>query len=144
MSLRIGILSLAMTGMACGPAFAQSCGSAPIAPALPSVTQINQKSPADAGAAKHDAFIEIKRWQEELKTYRACMTSVNAQDKQQASQADPKKDADKIKRLQDEAVNATHEYDASVDMEERVANEFHAIQAAFCARPDTDKSSCPK
>jgi 5'-3' exonuclease len=144
MSVRIWIFGLAMTGMAGGPALAQSCGSAPIAPALPSVTQINQKSPADAGAAKHDAFIEIKRWQDELKTYRACMTNVSTQDKQKMSQADPKKDADKIKSMQDEIANANHEYDASVDMEERVANEFHAVQAAFCARPDTDKSSCPK
>jgi hypothetical protein len=144
MSVRIAILGLAMTGVACGPAFAQSCGSAPIAPALPSVAQMNQKSPADAQTAKHDGFIEIKRWQDELKTYRACMTNVSTQDKQKISQSDPKKDADKIKGMQDEMANANHEYDASVDMEERVANEFHAIQAAFCARSDTDKSSCPK
>ena len=32
----------------------------------------------------------------------------------------------------------------SVNMEETVVNEFHAIQAAYCARSDVDKSSCPK
>ena len=144
MSLRIAILGLAMAGGVCGPALAESCGSAPIAPALPTVAQIMQKSAADAQTAKHDGFIDIKRWQDELKTYRACMTNVSAQDKQKISQADPKKDADKIKGMQDEMANANHEYDASVDMEERVANEFHAVQAAFCGRPDTDKSSCPK
>jgi len=144
MSMKFAVLAFAMAAVACGPARAQSCGSAPIAPALPSVAEINQKSPADAATAKHDGFIEIKNWQTELKTYRACITNLSSDDKKQIREADPKKDADKVKRLQDEAAAADHQYDATVDMEERVANEFHAIQAAFCARPDTDKSSCPK
>jgi hypothetical protein len=29
-------------------------------------------------------------------------------------------------------------------MEETVVNEFHAVQAAYCARSDVDKASCPK
>ena len=144
MPKKIAVLAFAMAAVVCGPAFAQSCGSPPIAPALPSVAEINQKSPADAAAAKHDGFIEIKNWQTELKTYRACVTNMSSDDKKQIRAADPKKDADKIHRLQDEVSAADHNYDATVDMEERVANEFHAIQAAFCARPDTDKSSCPK
>jgi hypothetical protein len=144
MPTKIGMLAFVTAALASAPALAQSCGSPPIAPALPSVAEINQKTPADAATTKHDGFIEIKNWQADLKTYRACVTHLSADDKKQLRETDPKKDADKIKRLQDEAAAADHNYDATVDMEERVANEFHAIQAAYCARPDTDKSSCPK
>lgn len=144
MSVKLAVTAMTLALISSAPAVAESCGSAPIAPALPTVTEINQKSPADAANAKHDGFIEIRNWQNVLKTYRVCLTNVSADDKKQIADADPKKDADKIKRLQDEAAAATHQYDATVDMEERVANEYHAIQAAFCARPDTDKETCPK
>lgn len=144
MSLRMSFMVLALGGLAAGPAFAQSCGSDPIAPALPTAAQINQKTPADAAAAKHDAFVEIKNWQADLKTYRDCLNNVGAENKRQISTLDPSKDADKIKKLTDDATAASHQFDKSVDMEETVVNEFHAIQAAYCARPDTDKASCPK
>jgi hypothetical protein len=144
MSVRIGILVLALAGTVATPALAQSCGSAPIAPALASAAEIKQKSPADAEATKHDAFVEIKNWQADLKTYRDCVTNVSNENNKQAAGLDPKKDADKIKQLQSQAKAATHQYDATVDMEERVVNEFHAVQAAFCARSDVDRSSCPK
>jgi hypothetical protein len=144
MSVRLGVLVLAFWGVAATSAFAQSCGSEPIAPAIPSVADIKQKSPADATASKHDAFVEIKNWQSDLKTYRDCLTNISNGDKRQISQLDPKKDEDKVKHLKDEATDATHQFDKSVDMEERVANEFHAIQTAYCARADVDRASCPK
>jgi hypothetical protein len=144
MSVRLGLLAFAFMGVAATPAFAQSCGSAPIAPAIPSVADIKQKAPADAAASKHDAFVEIKNWQADLKTYRDCVTNISNGDKRQLAQLDPSKDASKVKQLKDEASSATHAFDQSVDMEERVANEFHAIQAAYCARADVDRSSCPK
>jgi hypothetical protein len=144
MPVRLFAIVIAIAGMASTSASAQSCGSAPIAPALPSVTEMGQKSPADAAAAKHDGFIEIKNWQNELKTYRSCITNVTAEAKRQIRDLDPAKDADKIKGLQSQAAAADHQYDATVDMEERVANEFHAIQAAYCSRADTEKSTCPK
>jgi hypothetical protein len=144
MSVRLGMLVLALAGMVATPGLAQSCGSAPIAPAFPTAAEIKQKSPADAAAAKHDAFVEVKNWQADLKTYRDCVTNISNDRNRQAAGLDPKKDADKIKQLQSEAKAATHQYDATVDMEEKVVNEFHAIQAAFCGRSDVDRSSCPK
>ena len=137
-------LALAFLAGLTAPALAQTCGSAPIAPALATGAEIKQKSPADAAAAKHDAFVEIKNWQTDLKTYRACVVNVGNDAKRQIPQLDPKKDADKIKRYQDQAKAANHAYDETVDMEERVVNEFHAVQAAYCGRADVDKSSCPK
>jgi hypothetical protein len=129
--------------MATGAA-AESCGSAPIAPALATAADINGKSPADAAAAKHDAFVEIRNWQTQLKDYRACLVNVSNEARRQISGLDASKDKDKIAGLQQDATRATHAYDATVDMEERVVNEFHAVQAAYCSRKDVDKSSCPK
>lgn len=143
MRIRFGVLCLVCAGMAT-PAVAQSCGGEPIAPAFASAANIQHAAPAAAEAAKHDAFVEIKNWQRDLKTYRDCLTGLTNMDKRQLVGLDPNKDADKIAGLQAEAKAATHKYDATVDMEERVVNEFHAIQAAYCARNDVDKSSCPK
>jgi hypothetical protein len=140
----MGLMVLAVSGLAAGPALAESCGSEPIAPALPTAAQINQKTPAEAAAAKHDAFIEIKNWQGDLKTYRDCLTNVGNENKRQIGTLDPSKDADKIKTLTAESSAASHQFDKSVDMEETVVNEFHAVQAAYCARSDVDKASCPK
>ncbi|HSC17604.1 MAG TPA: hypothetical protein VLC74_01710 [Rhizomicrobium sp.] len=143
MAYRVLLASLAFYAVA-SPALAQSCGSAPIAPALPTAAEMAQKTPAAATAAKHDAFAEVKNWQGDLKTYRDCLNGMVNQDKRQLEGLDPKKDADKIARLQTDGKAANHAYDATVDMEEKVVNEFHAIQASFCARKDVDKSSCPK
>ena len=143
MRVRLGVLVVASVAMP-APALAQSCAGEPIAPAFASAADIQHASPVAAAAAKHDAFIEIKNWQRDLKTYRDCLTGVTNMDKRQVVGLDPNKDADKIAQLQAQAKAATHEFDATVDMEEKVVNEFHAIQAAYCARNDVDKSSCPK
>ncbi len=138
------VLAAAALGLTITGALAESCGSAPIAPALPTAADINAKAPAAADAAKHDAFVEIRNWQNDLKDYRACLVNVSNGAKRQISGLEAEKDKDKIAGLKADAGRANHEYDDSVDMEERVVNEFHAVQAAFCARKDVDKSSCPK
>jgi hypothetical protein len=143
MAVRIIVAALVLCAVS-GPALAQSCGSTPIAPALPSVAEIAKKPPADSAAAKHDAFAEIKNWQADLKTYRACVTNVINQDKQQLATLDKDKKPELFAHLRDEASAADRGFNDSVNMEERVVNEFHAIQAAYCARTDVDKSSCPK
>jgi hypothetical protein len=143
MFMRLVFAATALGVTATGAA-ADSCGSAPIAPAFATSADISTKAPAQAEAAKHAAFVEIRNWQNELKDFRACLVNVTNDAKRQISGLDPSKDKDKIAGLQQTGHRASHAYDATVDMEERVVNEFHAIQAAYCARKDVDKSSCPK
>lgn len=57
---------------------------------------------------------------------------------------DKEKKPELYAHLRDEAAAADRGFNDSVNMEETVVNEFHAIQAAYCARKDVDKSSCPK
>jgi len=143
MGMRVGILAGLMVLVA-APALAQSCGSPPIAPAMPSAASIAQKTPAAAAAAKHDAFLDIKNWQADLKNYRACVQAQSSQAKAELAGVDKTKDAAKVKRLNDEIAESDHQFDSTVNAEEEVVNDFHAIQVAYCKRTDVDLATCPK
>ncbi len=134
--------------MAVAPAWADpgTCGDEPIAPAIPSVADIGQRPPVDAQKAKHQAFEDIKAWQIALKDYRNCLDSdQNGLKRQlQDAQTQSKPDQDKIKRLQEEIAADNKAYDRTTNTEEKIVNDFHALSTAYCARSDTDKTSCPK
>ena len=134
---------LLVSTMSCW-AQAESCGNVPFAPAIASPADLKAKSPADAHAAVHDSFTDIKNWQSDLKTYRACLDDQDGADKRNIGQADPKKDADKVTAWKDQIVDDAKIYNSSIDNEEKVVNEFHALQAAYCMRTDIDKATCPK
>ena len=142
---KIGLAAVMVT-MFAAPALAGngSCGSMPVPPAMPSADDIAHKSPEAAATAKHNAFLDVKNWQSSLNDYRNCLDALMATDKQKMSNLDPGKDADKISALQAEMDAATGSHDSSVDSEERVVNDFHAVQAAYCIRNDVDRSTCPK
>jgi hypothetical protein len=146
--LRKFILAVAVIVASAGPALAEgeSCGELPIAPVLPTVAEIQQKAPAVALAAKHSAFEDVKHWQQDVKGYRDCLDALTNSEKRdlQNAQTATKPDKDKIKGIQDQMTQTAHNYDISVDAEERLVNEFHGVQVAFCGRTDVDRSSCPK
>jgi hypothetical protein len=130
-----------------GAAGAQSnCGDPPIAPEIPGAVDIQSKSPADADAAQHGAFSDIRRWQGALKSYRDCLTATIDTDKRSLGEAarSDKPDKKKMDQLQQDITTSNQAYDSSVDQEEKVVNEFHAVQVAYCARNDVNRASCPK
>jgi len=129
-----------------GPAIAQDCGSLPIAPVIPTASEIQSKTPADASTSQHNAYQDIKRWQADLKDYRACLDSLTNSQKRdlQNEQGASKPDKDKIKGIQDNIAQTSRAFDSSVDTEEKVVNEFHAMQTAYCSRQDVNRASCPK
>jgi hypothetical protein len=131
-----------------GSAAAQDmCGYLPIGPVIPSAADIQQKSPADAAAAQKGAFLDIKRWQAALKSYRDCLNATVDTDKRQLGEAQrggDKTDTKNITKLQGELTDLQHAWDASVDEEERTVNQFHALQVAYCGRSDVNRASCPK
>ena len=126
------------------PAMAQSCGSLPIAPAIPSAAEIMQKSPADAATTRHNAFLDVKNWQADLKTYRDCLNSMATTDDRRISTANPQKDADKISGWQEEKKAMSAAYDHSADSEKRVVSDYSTMYNAYCGRTDVDQSVCPK
>jgi septal ring factor EnvC (AmiA/AmiB activator) len=139
-------LAAALSLMAAMPAFAESaCGDEPIAPAIPTAAEIGQKAPADAAKAKHQAFEDIKSWQQSANDYRNCLDADANQLKRQlaSQQSQTKPDQDRIKDLQTR-IATDERLSNSRDTEERLVNAFHALTTAYCSRSDTDKSSCPK
>lgn len=130
-----------------GAAAAQSmCGEQPIAPVIPAASEMKQKSPADAASARHNAFADIKRWQGSLKSYRDCLNATITTDKRDLYEdaRATKPDKDKMAGIGKEMKASNDAFDASVNEEEMVVNEFHAVQVAYCTRTDVDVSSCPK
>jgi hypothetical protein len=132
-----------------GAAAAQDnmCGDLPIGPVIPAAIDIQKKSPADAAAAQRGAFLDIKRWQAALKSYRDCLNATVDTDKRELGEAQrggDKTDTEKADKLTSNLANLGHAWDASVDEEERVVNQFHALQVAYCGRTDVDRGSCPK
>jgi len=145
--LRKFALSIVVAIVSAGPALSdESCGELPIAPVLPTVAEIQQKPPADALSAKHNAFEDVKRWQQDLKGYRDCLDALTNSQKHdlQNAKAATKPDQSKIKDIQAQIAQTSHNYDVSVDTEEKLVNEFHGVQVAFCGRTDVDRSTCPK
>ena len=141
-------LAAVISVVASAPAWAESsCGGEPIPPAIPSVAELGQMPPADALKAKHQAFMDVTTWQKSaLKDYRSCLDADESQIKRDRANAlsQSKPDQDKIKRLDGDIATDEKANQRSTDTEERVVNDFHALSTAFCARPDVDKSSCPK
>ena len=130
-----------------GAAAAQSmCGEPPIAPVIPAASEMKQKPPADAASARHNAFADIKRWQGSLKSYRDCLNATITTDKRDLYEdaRATKPDKDKMAGIQRETKASNDAFDASVNEEEKVVNEFHAVQVAYCTRTDVDVSTCPK
>lgn len=130
-----------------GAAAAQSmCGEPPIAPLIPTAADMRQKSAADSASARHNAFADVKRWQGSLKSYRDCLNATIATDKRDLYEdaRATKPDKDKMAAIQQEMKASNDAFDGSVNEEEKVVNEFHAAQVAYCTRTDVDVSTCPK
>jgi hypothetical protein len=140
-------MAAALLMVSAGAAAAEEmCGDPPIAPVIPSAAEMRAKAPAEAATARHNAFADVRRWQGSLKSYRDCLNATIARDKRDAQEnaRSDKPDKNRIANWDADIEAVNRAYDASVDQEERVVNEFHAAQVAYCTRKDVDVSSCPK
>jgi hypothetical protein len=143
-ALGLGLLVLAATA---GGAYADNrCGDEPIAPLIPTVAEMKAKTPAEAATSRHTAFLEVRKWQSDLQSYRNCLNAAVAEDKRKLGEAQrsDKPDKDKIEGIQKDMTSTGAAYDSSVDEEERIVNDFHGALVAYCARQDVDRSACPK
>src|SRR5947207_14476998 len=106
MSVKLRLAFALLIASAGGAAAQEMCGDPPIAPVIPSSAEIRAKTPADAAAAEHGAFAEVRRWQGVLKSYRDCLEATIATDKRNAGEMarSDKPDKDKISKLNEEIV----------------------------------------
>ncbi|HEX3664391.1 MAG TPA: hypothetical protein VHU23_04070 [Rhizomicrobium sp.] len=138
------IFLLASTGVVVAQ---EMCGDLPIGPVIPSAPDIAKKSAADAAAAQRGVFLDVKRWQGALKSYRDCLNATDNTDRRELGEAQrggDKTDTKRSDKLTAEITDLRQAWNASADEEERVVNEFHAMQTAYCGRKDVDRASCPK
>lgn len=148
MSRKFGY-ALAILLVSAAPALADvgTCGEEPVPPALPSASDIAAQAPADAAAAKHQGFLDVKAWQKSLKSYRDCLNATVAADKRDiaaAKASGDKKAADKVAALEADGESANTRYNHSVETEKSVVGDYVAMSNAYCSRSDVDQSTCPK
>jgi phage/plasmid primase-like uncharacterized protein len=146
MLTRLGLAFIVLVASGGAAAAQAMCGEPPIAPAMPSPSDVRQKSPADAAAVRHNAFTDVKRWQSSLKSYRDCLNATIKTDERDIYEAarSSKPDKDKMALMQQEMKASGDALNASANEEEKVVNEFHAVQVAYCTRTDVNVSTCPK
>jgi hypothetical protein len=148
MLAKLSVTAFVVIAWASAAAAQDMCGDLPIGPVIPSSADIQQKSPADATAAQRGAFLDVKRWQAALKSYRDCLNATVDTDKRELGEAQrgggDKTDTKRIDKLTADLIGLGHAWDASVDEEERTVNQFHALQVAYCGRSDVNRASCPK
>lgn len=112
------------------PALADTpCGTAPIAPAIPAASLVAGKAGDEAAKIKHEAFVQVKAYQANLKPFRECLITQTTAEKATGAAA---KD-DSAKKASAEKINDYQKvYDKSVDDETQVVNDFVALQTAVC------------
>lgn len=115
--------------MLASPALAETCGSAPIAPAIPGASSVAGKAGDEATKIRHDAFVQVKAYQGTLKPFRECLMKQTADVKAEAESA--KDDAAK-KTAQAKMDTLQKSYDKSVDDETKTVQEYVALQTAVC------------
>jgi len=127
------------------PALAdESCGSPPLAPAIPPVSDLTGKSAAAVHTEVIDTFHQVRAYQAALAPYRECLLAASGTDKQAIAdaQANPDKDSKtKIANLQQEMDSLQKFYDGTIDTEQQVASQFNDLDVAACK---VDPTVCPK
>ncbi|MDE2182870.1 MAG: hypothetical protein KGJ78_07595 [Alphaproteobacteria bacterium] len=140
-------LAVAAVAVLSAPALADSsCGSPPIAPAIPGAADLSGKTVEAGRAVVVDAYHQVKAYQAALKPYRDCLAAQESNLKQQiaAEETSGDKDAkDKVAAFTQQAQNAIDAQNKTVDTEGQVANDFNTLHTAQCVK-DTDPKICPK
>lgn len=138
-------LTAAVMLMVAAPAFADdgSCGSAPLAPAIPSGSDEASKTVEAARADVFAAYHQVKAFQAALKPFRECLMTQAKNDQATLAAATAKNDKDAVEKAKQLLSDRQKIYDGTIDTEQQVATDFNNLRVAQCTR-DTDPSVCPK
>jgi len=137
-------LTAAILVVAATPAFADAdCGSAPLAPAIPSVSDEAAKPVEAARADVFTAYHEVKAFQAALKPFRECVMTQAKNDQVALADATSKNDKAAMEKAKQTLADRQKIYDGSIDTEQQVATDFNNLRVGQCTR-DTDPGVCPK
>ncbi len=138
-------LTAAFLAVAATPAFAAegTCGTTPLAPAIPSVKDEASKPVEAARADIFAAYHQVKAFQAALKPFRDCLLAQAKVDQTALADATAKNDKTKIAAVKQTLADRQKIYDGTIDTEQQVATDFNNLHVSQCTR-DTDPSICPK
>lgn len=126
------------------PALADmSCGSAPIAPAVPGTSDIAGKTPEAAHQIALGALKNVKSYQGSLATFRQCLKTHTSSVEKALNDAKAKGDKDKTADLQSQIDSLQSAWDKTVDTETQVVNDYMKLHNAYCQK-GTGLPGCAK
>ena len=119
------------------PALAAStCGSAPIAPAIPGASDLSGKTTDDAHNVVLAALKGVKAYQGTLSTFRECLTTAAAAQKPIIADAKAANDKAKAEAATAEMASLQAAYDKTVDTETQVVTDYSNLHTAYCKMGD--------
>jgi len=123
----------AILAVAAAPAFADpSCGNPPMAPAVPSGSDIAGKAPDDAHKIVLDTLHSVKAYQGSLGMFRSCLMAQSNAAKAAKAEADAKADKAKADAATQQLADLQKMYDRSVDTETQVVTDYSNLHVAYC------------
>jgi len=128
--------------VAAAPAFGQSCGTAPLAPAIPASSDLNGKAPDDAHKFVLDVLKNVKAYQASLGTYRGCLKAQEAVELTALNDAKTAGDKTKIAAAQQQAQSTIDVENKTVETEQQLATDYGTLHNAYCAM-GTGLAGCP-
>lgn len=136
------LMTAAVMLVAATPAFAASdCGTAPLAPAIPSPSEEACKTVEVSHADVVAAYHQLRAYQDALKPFRECLITQAKNDQAALAAATAKDDKAAIEKAKQTLADRQKIYDGAYDTENQVVPEFNTLRDAQCLR---DPSVCPK
>jgi hypothetical protein len=142
--LKSVFLAATVAVFAAVPAFAvDACGSGPVAPAIPTVSDISGKTPEDAHTIKLDALKNVRIYQAALQPYYNCVETKTTQSNTAIAEAKKKNDNAKVAALQDDAATLQKNYQQTLATEKQVVADYMALHEGYC-KMGVGLAGCPK
>lgn len=141
--LRNAFFSVVLLAAVAAPAVADECGSAPIPPAFPSASELNQK-PVDAARKDVlDSYHLVKTFMASNTSFRSCLERLSAADTADIDAGKAKADDAKVKAAQAHMATLDTSFKTAIATAQKVADEFNTLRLDHCKR-DTDTKVCPQ
>lgn len=126
------------------PALADlTCGSAPLAPAVPGSADLAGKTTDEAHQIALGALKSVKAYQGSLTTFRQCLKSQSDGYQAAVDAAKAKGDKTEAAKVQQQLDDANKIFDKSIDTETQVVNDYMTLHNAYCAM-GTGLTGCSK
>ena len=126
------------------PALADlTCGSAPLAPAIPGASELAGRTTDDAHQFVLTALKGVKGYQGTLASFRECLKTETNTVKASFQEAKAKGDKDKAAQLQEQLDAMQSAWDKSVDTETQIVADYMKLHDAYC-KMGTGLAGCAK